>query len=265
MSNWDHASEDEIAAGREAYAPDNPKHPDYVDTALARVEADLAKEEGVSTLNDALEQAQEPMRALNAALVAAQSEFPPIERSKTVEVKTREQGRYSFSYAPLDEILGKTRPILNKHGLALSQQLTDKGLRTELRHVGGARVGGSFPLPHTPATAQQLGSLLTYLRRYTITALLGIAAEDDDDAGQARGPSSSQFKAPDEPPFSSEGQRKLMYHLRDQLIAAGKLEAAQFSEQIKAEYGVVPSKLDRNQTSAVIGRLQAALEKHGLE
>jgi hypothetical protein len=56
-----------------------------------------------------------------------------------------------------------------------------------------------------------------------------------------------------------------MYLLRDKLVAADKLEGAQFSEQVKSEYGVIPSKLDREQTSAVIGRLQAAIEKHGLE
>jgi len=261
LSNWEYASEAEREAGREAYEPTDPKHPDYAETMaeLADAERKLEKEQPVYESYDERTQVERRVRALNAALVAAQSEFPPIERSKTVTVKTREQGSYTFSYAPLDAILEKTRPALVKHGLALTQQLTANGLRTELRHTDGAKIGGTFPLPHTPATAQQLGSLLTYLRRYAIVALLGVAAEDDDDAGQTGEP--SKF----EPPFTSEGQRKLMYLLRDKLIKADKLDGAQFSEQIKAEYGVIPSKLNREQTSEVIDRLNKALEKHGLD
>jgi ERF superfamily len=127
---------------------------------------------------------------LNAALAAAQGEFPPIQRDKTVTVQTRDRGSYTFSYAPLDAILAACRPVLARHGLALVQLLEGDGdhggaIRTELRHASGAVVGSTFPLPSVPATPQQLGSMLTYLRRYTIVALLGIAAEEDDDAGQA--------------------------------------------------------------------------------
>ena len=121
---------------------------------------------------------------LNAALAAAQGEFEPIKKEK--EVKT---GSYSYSYAPLDLILEKCRPILSKHGLALTQLLESDGngpaIRTELRHAAGGVIGSSFPLPTMPQKAQELGSLLTYLRRYAIVALLGIAAEDDDDGAQA--------------------------------------------------------------------------------
>lgn len=124
---------------------------------------------------------------LNAALAKAQGEFPPITKDK--EVKT---GSYSYTYAPLDVILDKTRPVLSKNGLALIQLLEHNGngpaIRTELRHAAGGVVGSSFPLPTMPQKAQELGSLLTYLRRYAIVALLGIAAEDDDDGAQASEP-----------------------------------------------------------------------------
>jgi ERF superfamily len=136
--------------------------------------------------------------ALNAALAAAQAEFPAIPREKTVTVRTREQGTYSFSYATLDAILAATRPALNKQGLALVQLLEHHdglpAVRTELRHKDGGVLGSSFPLPSVPSTPQQLGSLLTYLRRYTIIALLGVAAEEDDDAAQAAEPAQPKAK-----------------------------------------------------------------------
>ena len=123
--------------------------------------------------------------ALNAALAAAQGEFPPIPRDKTVTVRTRDRGSYSFSYAPLDAILGACRPVLAKHGLAITQLLDAGALTTELRHKDGGVISASFAFPNIPESPQQLGSLLTYLRRYAIVALLGVAAEEDDDAGQA--------------------------------------------------------------------------------
>jgi ERF superfamily len=122
--------------------------------------------------------------ALAAALAAAQGEFPSIPRNK--EVKT---GSYSFSYAPLDTILAACRPVLAKHQLALVQLLEHNGngpaIRTELRHASGGVIGASFPLPGDPQSPQQLGSLLTYMRRYAISALLGIAGDEDDDGQQA--------------------------------------------------------------------------------
>ena len=126
---------------------------------------------------------------LNTALAAAQGEFPPIPRDKTVTVKTKTGGSYTFSYAPLETILAACRPVLAAHGLALIQLLEENGhgpaIRTELRHKDGGVLGASFPLPGTPNTPQELGSLLTYLRRYAIVALLGIATEEDDDGQQA--------------------------------------------------------------------------------
>jgi len=129
--------------------------------------------------------ALEAEAALSTALAKAQGEFPPIPR--TAEVKT---ASYSFRYAPLDAILGAVRPVLSQNGLALVQ-LLDRDLdgrpmlRTELRHAEGAQIGAGFPLPKIPDTPQQLGSLLTYLRRYAIVAILGIAPDEDDDAQTA--------------------------------------------------------------------------------
>ena len=131
------------------------------------------------------------MKALNAALAAAQGEFVPIPREKTVKVETRTGGTYEFSYAPLDAILTAVRPALAKNGLSVTQRLEDvggrPGLRTELRHADGGVLGASFPLATVPESPQQLGSLLTYLRRYALVALLGVATEDDDDGNTASG------------------------------------------------------------------------------
>lgn len=131
----------------------------------------------------------EERQAFNEALASAQAEFPIVPKGRTVTVQKKAGGTYSYTYAPLDSILEAVRPVLASHGFALIQLLEDDGrgpaLRTELRHKAGGQVSGTFPLREAE-DMQGLGSNLTYLRRYAITAILGLATETDDDGhGQA--------------------------------------------------------------------------------
>lgn len=218
---------------------------------------------------------------LNAAIAAAQAEFPTIERNKTVTVRTREGGSYTFSYAELGTILSAVRPILAKHGLAIVQRFDDTvgrvSLRTELRHEAGGVVGGNFPIENVPSSPQALGSLLTYLRRYSIVALLAIATEDDDDAGQAadvsgnarerQEPSPAEagtFRAPEGVvDYLTEGQRKKIYALRGKLIKAGTVDEELFDDQIQDDYGATISGLTKSQASHLIDRLEKTEAKLG--
>ena len=123
---------------------------------------------------------------LAVALSKAQREFGPINRSKTVTVQTKTGGSYSFSYAPLDAILGQVRKPLSDNELTLTQLLDAEGLVTLLIHSSGAYLRGITALPET-TDVQAFGSAITYLRRYSIQAILGIAAEEDDDGNRAAG------------------------------------------------------------------------------
>jgi len=207
---------------------------------------------------------EEQVAALNAALAMAQGEFPPIPRDKTVTVKTRSGDRYTFSYAPLDSILNACRPVLAKHGLAITQQLEQPdgvpAIRTELRHSGGGVIGSSFPLSHTPESPQQLGSLLTYLRRYAIVALLGVAAEEDDDAQQAQAAPPAKKPAKKEA-ASTTAQRKAIYTLRGQLLEQG-VSVEAFEAQLQRDYGTMSvTELTKTQASALIDRLEKAVQQ----
>jgi hypothetical protein len=130
---------------------------------------------------------------LFAALATARGQFSEIVRSKTVTVRPREKAPYTFSYAPLEEVLAATVPALAANGLALIQpigRLQGKAwqLLTLLVHSSGARIEAEVTIPADPSIAPQaLGSLLTYLRRYSLQGLLGVNAEDDDDGNAAEG------------------------------------------------------------------------------
>lgn len=138
---------------------------------------------------------------LAKALALAQMEMPIIERSRTVNVRMQSGGTYTFKYAPLDEIFSKIRPVLGKHGLSLSQLITsdEKGMviETFLMHSSGQHIVSVARLPTVPAKPQDLGGLITYMRRYAIQCIVGIAAEENDaDEMSEAAPTAQTVKQP---------------------------------------------------------------------
>lgn len=128
--------------------------------------------------------------SLAAALAAVQSKLPEIGKSKTATVQTRAGGSYSYSYADLAEISRSVLPLLGAAGLAWMTKptLTEDGklvLAYALVHGrSGEREEGTYPLPQN-GSPQELGSAITYGRRYCLCAVVGVAAEQDDDDGRA--------------------------------------------------------------------------------
>lgn len=119
------------------------------------------------------------------ALIAAQSEYPGIPKEATGQARG---GRYQ--YATLPAVLEAVVPALNRNGVALIQSTSFEGesltLHTILRHTSGQEIVSVVPLP-SPQSWQDWGSALTYARRYSITALAGVAPDVDDDGATAQG------------------------------------------------------------------------------
>lgn len=137
---------------------------------------------------------------LFAALAKAQAKFEPIEKNRTVEIRPRDKAPYTFRYADLQEILAKTRKALTDNGLALFQIVEDGVLRCVLTHQDGGSITSSLALPtslrdmHDP---KALGALISYLRRYQASAILGVAADDDlDQDGEPMGNATTGTAAP---------------------------------------------------------------------
>ena len=153
--------------------------------------------------------------AVATALSAAQGELTNIGKGKlNPHLKSR--------YADIGDGLEVVRPILSKHGLAVVQttQMNPDGgffLMTRIIHKSGEWIEGAYPLPAS-GKSQDIGSAITYARRYTLFALVGVAGTDEDDDGHdaqsapvaakrpapKAAPAPVKPVAPAEPPFDVE-------------------------------------------------------------
>ena len=123
---------------------------------------------------------------LTKALSAVQGALPVIDKSKTAEVQTKNNGKYTYKYADLSDICEKLYPLLAEHELAWTTQptLNDGGrfvLLYSLRHAAGESIDGIYPLPILDGRPQDTGSAITYARRYALCSVVGIVPDEDDD------------------------------------------------------------------------------------
>jgi hypothetical protein len=130
---------------------------------------------------------------LAVALSQAQGEFKNVDKDASNPF-------FKSKYAPLDTVVSMARPILAKNGLCVVQ-LTNSAdeqkisIKTVLLHTSGQYIASVLVMKSKEATAQAAGSVITYGRRYSYMAILGlVASEEDDDGNDASGP-----KAPAKP------------------------------------------------------------------
>lgn len=132
---------------------------------------------------------------LASALIAFQADIPVVSKGDSANT-----GKYSYSYASLEDVASKVYPKLAEVGLAYSAApdlLEDGtfGLRAELVHESGETRGGFYPLGNPNAPAQAIGSAITYARRYALLALTGVTPVGEDDDG-ARADNAERQAAP---------------------------------------------------------------------
>lgn len=122
------------------------------------------------------------------AMAQFQAECPPIHRSSKAEITTRSGSKFGYTYAPLDEIARTINPIMARFGLSYSFDCvaTDTQLTAKctVRHIAGHSVTAVFTLPIANESAmsaqQKVGSALTYAKRQSLSAAMGLSATDED-------------------------------------------------------------------------------------
>lgn len=124
---------------------------------------------------------------ISAALSAFQGGVDQPKLEKEVKVKTRTGGEYKFKYADLSACVKAASPMLKEHGLSVAQLINDGKLITILSHKSGQWLKSELTLPPQGVDYQAFGSAITYLKRYSYCAILGVVADTDDDANMACG------------------------------------------------------------------------------
>lgn len=114
------------------------------------------------------------------ALLAAQKEINNAS-------KDAKNPHFRSSYASLGSVIEAVKEPLNKHNIAVIQSLSEGNdglyLTSRLVHSSGQWIEDTAFTPLPKADPQGVGSATTYLRRYSLAALLCITQEDDDGEG----------------------------------------------------------------------------------
>lgn len=117
-----------------------------------------------------------PAESIYRSLLAVQTGMEPIRPSGFNPF-------HKSSYATLTDVMSVLGPRLAANNIVLMQGIGPEGLTTTLTHVvTGEQISTHYPLDVRALPAQQAGSLISYARRYSITALCActISGEDDD-------------------------------------------------------------------------------------
>lgn len=115
--------------------------------------------------------------AISAAVSAFQGE---IEQPAL----NRENPYFKSRYVDLSGVLKSAQKLLAKNGLAVMQIISGGDIITLLTHKSGQWIKSICPIGNYK-TQQERGSAITYTKRYAICAILGIAADTDDDGNSA--------------------------------------------------------------------------------
>ena len=139
---------------------------------------------------------------------------------------------FKSTYATLPNILSEVKPLLTSFNLVITQPINDKGVGTIIQCAeSGEAIESFIPLPQS-LNPQQLGSAITYFRRYTLASLLSLEIEDDD---------ANEASLPTKPVTDNKQEKKVSkwlnkgtaeYNSFIELLKSKKITI----EQIKQEY-----------------------------
>lgn len=162
----------------------------------------------------------ENINELATALSKAQGEMQPAI--------TANVGHFNNKYADLGSVWNAARPVLAKYGLCVMQttEMNDDWskimLITTLSHTSGQWMKSFIALNPAKNDSQGVGGAMTYFRRYSLVAILGIVCDEDDDGEEAvgRGKTASpqQSEKPEsKPDFISEAEANELIFLSTKL------------------------------------------------
>ncbi len=142
---------------------------------------------------------------LAEALAKAQGKIQTPKKGCKVDFTNNKGQRVKYNYADLADVLDAIRGPFSDNGLSVIHKMVHVpegfGLITMLLHSSGECIETWYPLPdpeNKEIRPQEFGSALTYARRYSVSSLVGIASEEDDDGASAATRPATNDKKPAE-------------------------------------------------------------------
>lgn len=117
--------------------------------------------------------------------------FLKLQASIRPAIKDASNPAFRSKYADFSAVMEAVRGPMHENGFVLVQRTdfdsSDMWLETIIMHVGGEKIAARYPLRPIKQDPQGFGSALTYAKRYSLSALLGVVADEDDDGNAASG------------------------------------------------------------------------------
>lgn len=158
----------------------------------------------------------EEIDKLAIALAKFQGSLEQPSLNSEVKVKTKTGLEYKFKYADLSECKRAAKQPLADNELAVCQLIEDDySIRTILLHSSGQWISSKVRMPSNTADAQSIGSSITYAKRYAFCAILGIVADDDEDANIANG-NTTQKELPKKTASSNQKKELTRDHINNE-------------------------------------------------
>ena len=184
------------------------------------------------------------LSSIAEALATAQGECKDIQKNK--------QG-YGYKYATLESILSMLRPILAKNKLSIIQSHGIENniitVTTRIMHASGEWLedtgGVEFQVLKGMNNSQSVGSAITYLRRYQISAFMNITSDEDVDgeADVAQTKKNTQAPAEQKPTLGGYLTKK---GIKDQkgFMLSYKISGAEQAQELLKDIGALDAMIE---------------------
>lgn len=176
------------------------------------------------------------MKNLFKKIADFQQEVPVIHKGT--------QG-YGYSYADLPTIFEKINPLMKKHGLGFTQLLSGTAIKTIIFDVeSGESIESIADIPQGVNLKgmndfQVLGSAITYIRRYALSAALGLVTDVDTDAAgeQVKNETKKEYKEDNRPWLSEKALTQVLDRIAtgDNEVAKKTFEAFKMKKEYKEQ------------------------------
>ncbi len=185
-----------------------------------------------------------------------------VQGEMSSAIKDSSNPFFKSKYADLSSIWNCCKEPLSKNGLAIIQTMDLKEgqnvLITTLAHASGQWMRSCLPILNEKNNAQGLGSAITYMRRYALSAIVGITCDEDDDGNEACKGSDKRKPLTEEKLITDEEVK----YLNDLFFSCDETYVQNVEKYYAKEYGINSWKeLPKSQYSKLIDNINKKFKR----